>query len=157
AKRTEEAKERNGTIEPKAAANGNGSGGVSQAALISLTGEYLAGTRSIRLPKHRRALNEKKAVIVKGAKENKLKSIDAAMLLGGLVCVIGVSGSGKSTLVNDILLAGLKRELLGSRERVGAHAKLVGTNRIDRVIEVDQLPIGRTPRSNLATYTGIFD
>jgi excinuclease ABC subunit A len=109
------------------------------------------------VPRRRRAMDEKKALIIKGAAENNLKSIDAAFPLGGLICVTGVSGSGKSTLVNDILLAGLKKLLHGSRGRVGAHAKMVGLNRVDRVIEVDQSPIGRTPRSNAATYTGIFD
>ncbi len=126
---------------------------------ISLTSAYLAGVRRIDTPRpsQRRRLNDKHAIVIKGASENNLKNIDAAFPLGGLICVTGVSGSGKSTLVNDILLAGLKHHLLGSRERVGQHTKMTGVNKVDRVIEVDQSPIGRTPRSNPATYTGIFD
>ena len=125
----------------------------------SLTGRYLSGAMEITTPKpgERRALDAKNAIVVKGAKENNLKSIDAAFPLNGLICVTGVSGSGKSTLVNDILLQAAKKELLGSRGRVGQHDKITGLKKIDRIIEVDQSPIGRTPRSNPATYTGIFD
>ncbi|MBY0308276.1 MAG: excinuclease ABC subunit A, partial [Phycisphaerales bacterium] len=86
-----------------------------------------------------------------------LKSIDAAFPLGGFVCVTGVSGSGKSTLVNEILLPGVKKEVFGSRVKPGLHTRITGAKQIDRVVEVDQTPIGRTPRSNPATYTGFFD
>jgi excinuclease ABC subunit A len=124
----------------------------------SLTGQYLAGVKSIPTPTRRRSLDVKNAVTIKGAKENNLRSVDVAFPLGGMVCVTGVSGSGKSTLVNDILLQAAKRDLHDSpRIRVGAHAKITGLKKLDRVIEVDQSPIGRTPRSNPATYTGIFD
>ncbi|MEM8757137.1 MAG: excinuclease ABC subunit UvrA [Planctomycetota bacterium] len=123
----------------------------------SLTGQYLSGRRSIEVPAKRRKLSEKKAVIVKGAKANNLKSIDAAFPVGGFVCVTGVSGSGKSTLVNEILLKAAKHEITGSRDKPGAHSRVNGLRHLDRIIEVDQSPIGRTPRSNPATYTGIFD
>jgi len=123
----------------------------------SLTGDYLSGRRSIELPDERRVVTEDDAVTVKGARENNLKKIDVAFPLGGILCVTGVSGSGKSTLVNDILLKAAKKSVTGSRVKPGAHTRVNGLQRIDRVIEVDQSPIGRTPRSNPATYTNMFD
>ena len=92
-----------------------------------------------------------------GAKENNLKNISVKIPLGGFVCVTGVSGSGKSTLVNEIILKGLKRKLYNSKDRPGLHAKLTGVQYVDKIVEIDQSPIGRTPRSNPATYTGVFD
>ncbi|MEC9372292.1 MAG: excinuclease ABC subunit UvrA, partial [Planctomycetota bacterium] len=123
----------------------------------SLTGKYLSGEKTIETPAKRRDLSEKKAVVVKGAKANNLKGVDATFPVGGLLCVTGVSGSGKSTLVNDILLQAARKHLTGARVRPGEHTRVNGLHNIDRIIEVDQSPIGRTPRSNAATYTGAFD
>ncbi len=123
----------------------------------SLTGEYLSGKKSIALPAKRRKYNLRKCIEVKGAAENNLKEIDVKFPLGVFVCVTGVSGSGKSTLVNQILLRALKRRLYQSREKPGRHKNVLGTTQIDKVIEIDQSPIGKTPRSNPATYTGAFD
>ncbi|MFT3684695.1 MAG: excinuclease ABC subunit UvrA [Phycisphaerales bacterium] len=123
----------------------------------SLTGKYLSGRLKIEKPAKRREMNEKKAIGIKGARQNNLKSIDAAFPLGGFVCVTGVSGSGKSTLVNEILLPAVKKDVFGSRLKPGLHTRITGAKQIDRVVEVDQTPIGRTPRSNPATYTGFFD
>jgi excinuclease ABC subunit A len=123
----------------------------------SITGQYLSGRRTIPMPEKRRALAEKRAIVIKGAKQNNLKNVDATFPLGGIICVTGVSGSGKSTLVNDILLAAARNTINGSREKPGAHASIKFHKDLDRVIEVDQSAIGRTPRSNAATYTGIFD
>ena len=123
----------------------------------SVTGLYLSGERSVATPPKRRAVNAKNALKVVEAKENNLKGVDVTFPLGGLLAVTGVSGSGKSTLVNDILLQAVKKHINGGRARPGAHKRINGLNRIDRIIEVDQSPIGRTPRSNPATYTGCFD
>lgn len=123
----------------------------------SITGMYLSGRRKIDLPTKRRALSEKRAITLKGCRQNNLKSIDAVFPLGGLVCVTGVSGSGKSTLVNEILLQALRREVMAQRVKPGDFDKITGAKQIDRIVEVDQSPIGRTPRSNPATYTGFFD
>ncbi len=121
----------------------------------SLTGRYLAGTREIPMPRSRRRGNGQ-ALTVSGARANNLKSLDASFPLGSLVCVTGVSGSGKSTLVNDILLAGLLRHFGGTGAMPGAHKSITGIEHIDKVVDIDQSPIGRTPRSNPATYTGAF-
>jgi excinuclease ABC subunit A len=123
----------------------------------SITGRYLSGAEKIEVPSKRRRLNTKASIAIKGAKENNLKGIDVSLPTGGLLCVTGVSGSGKSTLVNDILLAAAKQHLLGTRVKPGAHASFKWPSNLDRVVEVDQSPIGRTPRSNPATYVGIFD
>ncbi|MHC4495614.1 MAG: excinuclease ABC subunit UvrA, partial [Planctomycetota bacterium] len=123
----------------------------------SLTGDYLSGKKSIELPVKRRRYNLRKCIEVKGATQNNLKNIDVKFPIGVFTCVTGVSGSGKSTLVSDILLKALKRRLYQSRGRPGAHRTVVGTSQIDKVIEIDQSPIGKTPRSNPATYTGAFD
>ncbi|MGB2864616.1 MAG: excinuclease ABC subunit UvrA [Sedimentisphaerales bacterium] len=123
----------------------------------SLTGDYLSGIKSIPLPANRRRYNLRKCIEVKGAAENNLKDIDVKFPLGVFTCVTGVSGSGKSTLVTEILLKALKRRLYQSRGKPGRHKTLLGTSQIDKVIEIDQSPIGKTPRSNPATYTGAFD
>jgi excinuclease ABC subunit A len=121
----------------------------------SLTGDYLAGRRAITPPARRRAGNGTQ-IVVKGARQHNLQDVDVAFPLGTFTCVTGVSGSGKSTLVNDILLAALSRHLGLEGEVPGAHRAIVGADLIDKVVAIDQSPIGRTPRSNPATYTGAF-
>ena len=123
----------------------------------SLTGEYLSGKKSIALPIKRRKYNLRKCLEVKVAAQNNLKNIDVKFPLGVFTCVTGVSGSGKSTLVSQILLRALRRRLYRSREKPGRHRTVLGTSQIDKVIEINQSPIGKTPRSNPATYTGVFD
>jgi excinuclease ABC subunit A len=124
----------------------------------SLTVKYLTGEYAIVAPPNRRPVNPDLACIeLKGCKENNLKDVNVRIPLGGLVCITGVSGSGKSTLINQTLLPALKRKLYSSKVKVGEHKALNGWNKVDKVIEIDQSPIGRTPRSNPATYTGVFD
>ena len=124
----------------------------------SLTAQYLRGELSIPIPKKRLAPSEERGWLeVLGAKENNLRNIDARIPLGTFTCVTGVSGSGKSTLVDDILRRALFRKFYGSKETPGAHRALRGFEAIDKVVVIDQAPIGRTPRSNPATYTGMFN
>ncbi|MBN1344661.1 MAG: excinuclease ABC subunit UvrA [Phycisphaerae bacterium] len=123
----------------------------------SLTGKYLSGELKIKLPRKRRKISPTNAIELRGARQNNLKDITVRFPLGVFCCVTGVSGSGKSTLVTETLLRALKRRLHNSGEKPGAFETIVGASRIDKVVEIDQSPIGRTPRSNPATYTGVFD
>jgi excinuclease ABC subunit A len=123
----------------------------------SVTGQYLAGKREIAVPKQRRKPKKGHELVVRGAREHNLKDLTVRFPLGTFVAVTGVSGSGKSTLVNDILHAGLLRHVYGSRVVPGKHKGLSGLDHVDKVVGIDQSPIGRTPRSNPATYTGVFD
>ncbi|BDR65422.1 excinuclease ABC subunit UvrA [Clostridium tetani] len=122
----------------------------------SLTGQYLVGKKKIDIPINRRKSNGK-SIIVKEAKENNLKNVDVEFPLGTFTCITGVSGSGKSTLINEILYKGLNKKLNNSKEHPGLHKEILGIENIDKIINIDQSPIGRTPRSNPATYTGVFD
>ncbi|MGP6171758.1 excinuclease ABC subunit UvrA [Microbacterium sp. A204] len=123
----------------------------------SVTGDYLAGRREIPTPKKRRKIDKKRQLTVVGARENNLKNVTADFPLGVLTAVTGVSGSGKSSLVNDILYRVLASKLNGARKLAGKHTRVTGLDNLDKVVHVDQAPIGRTPRSNPATYTGVFD
>jgi excinuclease ABC subunit A len=123
----------------------------------SLTGAYLSGRRQIAVPKTRRRPAKGRELVVKGAAEHNLRNVDVTFPLGCFIAVTGVSGSGKSTLVNDILYRSLAKELHGARTVPGRHVRVTGTQHLDKVVHVDQGPIGRTPRSNPATYTGVFD
>ncbi|WP_144796640.1 excinuclease ABC subunit UvrA [Microbacterium paludicola] len=123
----------------------------------SMTGDYLAGRREIPTPSKRRKIDKKRQLTVVGARENNLKNVTVNFPLGVLTAVTGVSGSGKSSLVNDILYRVLASKLNGARTLAGKHTRVTGLDNLDKVVHVDQAPIGRTPRSNPATYTGVFD
>jgi excinuclease ABC subunit A len=122
----------------------------------SLTGQYLSGRKKIEVPEERKKPNGK-WIKIKGARENNLKKINVDFPMGVFTCVTGVSGSGKSTLVNEILYKGVAKQLNGIKDNPGAHDSISGIEFIDKIIDIDQSPIGRTPRSNPATYTGVFD
>ncbi len=122
----------------------------------SITGQYLSGKKQIEVPKERRD-GKGTAITIKGASQNNLKNIDVSFPLGKFICVTGVSGSGKSTLVNEILYKGASQKLYRSFKKPGKYKSIEGLDEIDKVIAIDQSPIGRTPRSNPATYTGVFD
>ena len=121
----------------------------------SITGQYLGHTRVIPLPRNRRSGNTK-SIVIKGAREHNLKNIDVEIPMGMLVCVTGVSGSGKSTLINEVLYKKLAQHYYSAKDRPGDCDSIEGTDHIDKVVNIDQSPIGRTPRSNPATYTGTF-
>ena len=124
----------------------------------SITGAYLSGRKQIAVPKERRAIDKKRVLKIIGARENNLKNINVTIPLGVLTCVTGVSGSGKSTLINEILYKGLEKALYSQYKGIpGKHRAIEGAEQIDKIINIDQSPIGRTPRSNPATYTGAFD
>ena len=123
----------------------------------SLTGQYLSGKRAIPVPEKRRAIDKKKMVKITGASENNLQNLDVEFPMGVMTAVTGVSGSGKSTLVNSILKKSLAQKLNHNSEKPGKHKKITGYEGIERLIDIDQSPIGRTPRSNPATYTSVFD
>ena len=123
----------------------------------SITGSYLSGKQSIEVPAIRRPVDRKRQLTVIGAREHNLRDIDVAFPLGVLTAVTGVSGSGKSTLVNDIMASVLANKLNGARLVPGRHTRINGLDQVDKLVRVDQSPIGRTPRSNPATYTGVFD
>jgi excinuclease ABC subunit A len=122
----------------------------------SLTGQYLSGARSIAIPKERRPVNPRRQLVIHGAREHNLQNLTVEIPLGTFVAITGVSGSGKSTLIEDILHRTLARHFFRARVIPGAHDRVTGMEHIDKVIDIDQSPIGRTPRSNPATYTGLF-
>ena len=122
----------------------------------SITGQYLSGKKSIEIPKTRRK-GTKKSLKIRGAAENNLKDIDVDIPLGTLTCVTGVSGSGKSSLVNEILVKKVYQEIYKTKDKPGKHKKILGIENLDKIVAISQNPIGRTPRSNPATYTGVFD
>ena len=123
----------------------------------SVTGAYLSGSKKIEVPKERRPFVQDHKLVIRGAVENNLKNIDVEIPLGVFTCVTGVSGSGKSSLINEILYKRLAKELNRAKTRAGRHEEMLGLEKLDKVINIDQSPIGRTPRSNPATYTGLFD
>ena len=123
----------------------------------SVTGAYLSGRKKIEVPKERRPFVQDHKLVIRGAAENNLKNIDVEIPLGVFTCVTGVSGSGKSSLINEILYKRLAKELNRAKTRAGRHEEILGLEKLDKVINIDQSPIGRTPRSNPATYTGLFD
>lgn len=123
----------------------------------SVTGAYLSGRKKIEVPKERRPFVQDHKLVIKSAAENNLKNIDVEIPLGVFTCVTGVSGSGKSSLINEILYKRLAKELNRAKTRAGRHEEMLGLEKLDKVINIDQSPIGRTPRSNPATYTGLFD
>ena len=123
----------------------------------SVTGAYLSGRKKIEVPKERRPFVQDHKLVIRGAAENNLKNVDVEIPLGVFTCVTGVSGSGKSSLINEILYKRLAKELNRAKTRAGRHEEMLGLEKLDKVINIDQSPIGRTPRSNPATYTGLFD
>lgn len=123
----------------------------------SVTGAYLSGRKKIEVPKERRPFVQDHKLVIRGAAENNLKNINVEIPLGVFTCVTGVSGSGKSSLINEILYKRLAKELNRAKTRAGRHEEMLGLEKLDKVINIDQSPIGRTPRSNPATYTGLFD
>lgn len=123
----------------------------------SITGQYLSGRKTIDVPKEFRTMDKNRVIRVKGANENNLKNVTVDFPLGLFTSVTGVSGSGKSTLINQVLYKGLNRKLNNSKKLPGKHDEIIGVDQIDKIINIDQSPIGRTPRSNPATYTGVFD
>ena len=134
-----------------------GSGEEIMAVERSVTGAYLSGRKKIEVPKERRPFVQDHKLVIRGAAENNLKNIDVEIPLGVFTCVTGVSGSGKSSLINEILYKRLAKELNRAKTRAGRHEEMLGLEKLDKVINIDQSPIGRTPRSNPATYTGLFD
>ncbi|MFP7414706.1 excinuclease ABC subunit UvrA [Priestia filamentosa] len=123
----------------------------------SLTGQYLSGKKFIPLPTERRAVDKERMLEIVGAKENNLKNVKVKLPLGLFLAVTGVSGSGKSTLINEVLRKSLSQKLNNAKQKPGEHKEIKGINHLDKIVDIDQSPIGRTPRSNPATYTGVFD